>query len=138
MKTILVEILGIVHEVQYQRNSKTIESAIQEAVKVKNLPCNGKALVTINGEKTQYRFVNCGRRITKEMKAVRYYQVTYDKKVGSVGTMVVRAMNEEEALKYAAFCCFTGSNFRDAKEVEKQLTFSELHFGRCGSNRANR
>ncbi|MCI1681457.1 MAG: hypothetical protein LKI39_02750 [Bacteroides sp.] len=72
------------------------------------------------------------------MKATKYYKVSYDKKVGGKGTMVVKAMSENEALRNAYNNCFTGSNFRDPVEVEKQDTFSELHpNGRCGRNRAN-
>lgn len=139
MKKMIITILGLSHTVEYKRESKTVNAAIFEAVKVINLPQNGTASVTRDGVEEIYRYSNCGRNITKRMKAIRYYEITYDKKVGGVGTMVVRAMSPQEALKYAAFCCFTGRNFRDAKEVEKQPTFSELHSnGRCGSNRANK
>ena len=46
------------------------------------------------------------------------YQVSYDKKIGGIGTMVVIAINEEAALKTAEFLRFTGKNFRDAKVVD--------------------
>lgn len=71
-------------------------------------------------------------------QTVKYYNVTYDKKVGGAGNLVVKARNEIEALKNAANLCFTGSNFRDPVVVEKQDTFSDIHEkGRCGRNRMN-
>jgi hypothetical protein len=71
-------------------------------------------------------------------QTVKYYNVTYDKKVGGAGNLVVKARNEIEALKNAANICFTGSNFRDPVVVEKQDTFADIHEnGRCGRNRMN-
>ncbi len=71
-------------------------------------------------------------------QTVKYYNVTYDKKVGGAGNLVVKARNEIEALKNAANLCFTGSNFRDPVVVEKQDTFADIHEdGRCGRNRMN-
>lgn len=58
-----VEIMGITHEVKYSRESKTVNVAIQEAVKAK-VPINhGEASVTRDGVKTLYRFTNGGRTI---------------------------------------------------------------------------
>ena len=71
-------------------------------------------------------------------QTVKYYNVTYDKKVGGAGNLVVKARNEIEALKNAANICFTGSNFRDPVVVEKQDTFADIYEdGRCGRNRMN-
>ncbi len=71
-------------------------------------------------------------------QTVKYYNVTYDKKVGGAGNLVVKARNEIEALKNAANLCFTGSNFRDPVVVEKQDTFADIYEnGRCGRNRMN-
>jgi len=54
----------------------------------------------------------------KQKENQNKYQVTYDKKMGGTGTMVVIADNESNAIKNAKFLRFTGSNFRDAKTVE--------------------
>lgn len=62
-----------------------------------------------------------------------YYSVVYDKANGTTGTMVVKATNEINAVGNAKANCFTGRNFRDAKQVEKQTTFAQNHpNGRCG------
>ena len=65
MKTMTVEIMGILHEVKYSRESKTINAAIQEAVNAKIPVNNGEAYVTRDGVKTLYRFTNCGRTIIR-------------------------------------------------------------------------
>lgn len=65
MKTITVEIMGIIHEVKYSRESKTVNAAIQEAVKAKVPVNNGEASVTRDGVKTSYRFTNGGRTIIR-------------------------------------------------------------------------
>jgi hypothetical protein len=65
MKAMTVEILGITHSVEYKRESKTVESAIQETVKKKIPVNNGFASVIRDGVKTLYRFTNCGRMIIR-------------------------------------------------------------------------
>lgn len=45
----------------------------------------------------------------------QYYKVTYDKKIGGTGTMIVRAYSENNALTKAKGNCHTGTNFRDPK-----------------------
>ena len=72
------------------------------------------------------------------MKATKLFKVTYDRKVGGEATMIVKAVNQDNALTNAYKCCFTGKNFRNPVEVENGDTFSSLHpNGRCGRNRAN-
>lgn len=66
-----------------------------------------------------------------------YFSVDYDKKNGQPGRMVVRANDEESALKNARFDCFTGSNFRNPVQIEKESTFAEINKSRSGRNRAN-
>lgn len=51
------------------------------------------------------------------MKANQYknvFQVTYTKKIGGEGTILVKADTEEQALSNAKGLCFTGSEFRNA------------------------
>lgn len=45
------------------------------------------------------------------------YEVFYDKRIGGVGSVVVIATSYDNALKNARLLTYTGSNFRDAKEV---------------------
>ena len=65
MKTMTIEILGITHYVEYKRESKTVESAIQETVKNKIPVNNGFASVIRDEVKTLYRFTNCGRMVIR-------------------------------------------------------------------------
>lgn len=51
------------------------------------------------------------------MKA-KTYEVSYTKKVGGDSTIIVRAENEETALKIASCLCHNGSNFRSPREVD--------------------
>ena len=68
----------------------------------------------------------------------KFYEVAYDKKIGTLGKLVVKASSESNAINNAKNCCFTGSNFRNPIECEKRPTFSDLHSnGRCGRNRKN-
>lgn len=50
------------------------------------------------------------------MKA-KIFEVSYTKKVGGDSTIIVKAENEETALKNAAYLCHTGSNFRSPRRV---------------------
>lgn len=70
------------------------------------------------------------------MKTSKTYSVSYDKKNGQSGTLFVLAMNENEALKNAKNCCFTGSNFRDAIETSEQY-IKPSKIGYAGSNKQN-
>jgi hypothetical protein len=65
MKAMTVEILGITHSVEYKRESKTVESAIQETLKKKIHVNYGFASVIRDGVKTLYWFTNCGRMIIR-------------------------------------------------------------------------
>ena len=52
------------------------------------------------------------------MKTTRkYYQVDYLKANGENGFLNVKARNEKEAIANAKDNCFTGSNFKVAKEI---------------------
>lgn len=46
------------------------------------------------------------------------YTVTYTRAVGGSSEVIVKAQNEAQALKNAKHLVFTGSDFRDAKEVQ--------------------
>jgi hypothetical protein len=65
------------------------------------------------------------------------FEVTYTKRVGGNGTIIVRAENEERALKNAKHLCFTGSIFRDAKVVSDDQYTKPRKQGFQGSERAN-
>lgn len=52
------------------------------------------------------------------MKA-KVYKVDYTKKIGGVSSILVRAHDEEQALKNARFLCVTGSDFRNAREADE-------------------
>jgi hypothetical protein len=70
------------------------------------------------------------------MKAIKTFIVTYDKKNGQTGILLISAPNEKQALNNAKNCCFTGRNFRDAIETdEKYVSPSKVGFQ--GSNRQN-
>lgn len=51
-------------------------------------------------------------------RANKTYKVNYDKKIGGVGTVIVKAENPAQALKNAKFSVATGKNFRNAKLVD--------------------
>lgn len=50
---------------------------------------------------------------------MKTFNVTYTKRIGGEGTILVKAENEEQALKNARFLCATGSDFRDATETDE-------------------
>lgn len=52
------------------------------------------------------------------MKA-KTFEVTYTKRIGGTGTILVKAVNEIMALNNARFLCATGTNFRNAIESSK-------------------
>lgn len=64
------------------------------------------------------------------------FEVTYTKKVGGNGTIIVKAENEEQALKNAKYLCFTGSDFRGAVIVEDTKYSKPRKQGFQGSQRA--
>ena len=69
------------------------------------------------------------------MKA-SYYQVKYLTAQCTIGSIVVKARSEKEALANAKNTCYTGSNFHGAVEIEKEATFAQKTNGHH-SNRAN-
>lgn len=64
------------------------------------------------------------------------YKVTYTKKVGEDGEILVKAHNEDEALNFAKFLCFTGTNFRDPTPTDESYAKPRRQ-GFYGSNRMN-
>lgn len=65
------------------------------------------------------------------------FEVTYTKKVGGNGTIIVRAENKAQALRNAKYLCFTGSDFRGAKLVSDNQYTKPSKQGFQGSARAN-
>lgn len=63
------------------------------------------------------------------------FKVTYTKKIGGNGTIIVKAHNEDAALSHASYLCFTGSNFRDAVEVPLESYIKPRKQGFQGSGR---
>lgn len=53
---------------------------------------------------------------------MKTFEVTYTKKIGGNGTILVKAESENQALKNAKHLCATGSDFRNAVETEKEYT----------------
>ena len=49
------------------------------------------------------------------------FKVTYTKRVGGNGSILVLAENEQQAISNAKGLCATGSNFRDATELTKNI-----------------
>lgn len=55
------------------------------------------------------------RQLNNTAKIImKTYKVTYTKRIGGNGTILVKAENEIQALKNAKNLCATGSEFRDA------------------------
>lgn len=71
------------------------------------------------------------------MKASNTYQVSYTKKVGGNGTIIVKAQDEAQALVNAKHLCFTGKDFRDATIVDNTNYTKPINQGFQGSGRAN-
>lgn len=51
-------------------------------------------------------------------KTTKKFEVTYDKAIGAVGTIIVGANNEKEAINNARNQRHTGKNFRNPIRVE--------------------
>lgn len=71
------------------------------------------------------------------MKANKHtgtYRVTYTKKVGGDGSIMVKANDEAQALVYAKQLCFTGSEFRDAVKIDDALYCKPRKQGFAGRN----
>lgn len=65
------------------------------------------------------------------------FQVTYTKAIGGNGTIMVKAPNAESAISNAQYLCHTGSDFRDAVEIDPAQYISPSKQGFAGGNRAN-
>lgn len=61
--------------------------------------------------------------------------VTYTKKVGGIGTIIVKAPNPDLAIKRAIYHCFTGSNFHNPIEVNPDNYTTPRKQGFQGSER---
>ena len=66
--------------------------------------------------KSNLKRLNIKNNTMKNTKTA--YEVSYDKKVGGVGTIIVKAPNKYAAIAHAKTLVFTGKNFRDPKEVD--------------------
>lgn len=69
------------------------------------------------------------------MSSNKAFQVTYTKKVGGNGSIIVKANNEDKAISNAKYLCFTGSDFRDAVEVPIESYSKPRKQGFQGSER---
>jgi len=67
--------------------------------------------------------------------ASKCYKVTYTRKNGTNNTINVLAKNSDQALKNADHLCFTGSNFRNPIEINKNEYKKPLKQGFQGSVR---
>lgn len=54
------------------------------------------------------------------MKNSKTYKVTYTKKIGGEGTILVQAYDKESAIKNAQYLCATGSDFRNPIETDEK------------------
>jgi len=68
---------------------------------------------------------------------MKTFKVTYTKKVGGEGTILVLAHNQDLAIKRANQLCFTGSDFRNAVETNEKYIKPSLQ-GFAGSIRQNK
>ncbi len=62
------------------------------------------------------------------------YKVNYDKRVGGVGSVLVKAPNPTQAIKNAKFSVATGKNFRNAKLVATGTYVKPKKQGYAGRN----
>ena len=64
------------------------------------------------------------------------YKVTYTKRVGGIGTILVKAHNEQDALVNAKHLCFTGSDFRNPTLTDEVYikTRKQGFYGSCRMN----
>lgn len=66
---------------------------------------------------------------------MKAFKVTYTKKIGGEGIIIVKSANEYAAISHAKHLCFTGSNFRNAVEVPLTLYVKPKKQGFQGSAR---
>ena len=48
------------------------------------------------------------------------FKVTYTKRIGGEGTILVKAQDANQAIKNAKYQCATGSDFRNAVETDEK------------------
>jgi hypothetical protein len=65
------------------------------------------------------------------------FKITYTKKIGGQGTIIVKALDAENAIKNAKYLCFTGSDFCNPIEVPIEKYTKPRNQGFQGSERAN-
>ena len=73
----------------------------------------------------------------KKSSGSKTYKVWYTKKIGGVGSVIVKALNPTQALKNAKQHVFTGRKFRNPKLVDAKLYYKPRKQGFQGSGRAN-
>jgi len=71
------------------------------------------------------------------MEKSKTYKVWYDKKVGGVGNVIVKASNPKNALANAKQHVYTGKNFRNPKLVDSKEYSKPRKQGFQGSGRSN-
>ena len=71
------------------------------------------------------------------MKKSKTFQVAYTQKTGGDSSVIVKGMNEAEAIANARQHVFTGSNFRNPVEIDSSLYVKPSAQGFQGSGRAN-
>lgn len=64
----------------------------------------------------------------------KVYKVNYDKKIGGVGSCLVKAENPTQALQNAKFSVATGKNFRNPKLAESSKYSKPRKQGFAGRN----
>ena len=65
------------------------------------------------------------------------FAVSYTKKVGGQGELIVKGCDEANALQNAKYLCFTGSNFKVEREVNVNEYVKPSQLGYAGSGRSN-
>ncbi len=54
------------------------------------------------------------------MTTQKTFNVTYTKAIGTIGTILVKASSQKEAIIHASSSCFTGTDFRNAIETTEE------------------
>lgn len=67
----------------------------------------------------------------------KIFKVTYTKRIGGENTIIVKAINETNAIANAANSCYTGSDFRNPIEINESKYTTPRQQGFQGSERAN-
>lgn len=78
-------------------------------------------------------------KTTSKMKTQsNTYKVAYTKRNGQLGSIIVKSNNEDNAIKCASYHCFTGSDFRNAEQIDNSLYVKPSQQGFQGSDRSNK